>query len=151
MREMAGLRKIFAADMPAVYYELLFIGFSIMTGMSLSSSFLPLLANDLDPSGVLVGMVISSWFLSRIFMELPAGIISDRIGRRRLLVVGLGLSLVGPLLCSQATNIYVLILARGLWGMGTALYFMSNMALLMDLLPQSTRVRLWASSRASSS
>lgn len=139
MREMAGLRKIFAADMPAVYYELLFIGFSIMTGMSLSSSFLPILANDLDPSGVLVGMVVSAWFLSRIFMELPAGIISDRIGRRRLLVLGLGLSLVGPLLCSQATNIYVLILARGLWGMGTALYFMSNMALLMDILPQSTR------------
>jgi len=139
LREMARLRKIFAADMPAVYYELLFIGFSIMTGMSLSSSFLPILASDLDPSGVLVGMVVSAWFLSRIFMELPAGIISDRIGRRRLLVVGLGLSLAGPLLCSQATNIYILILARGLWGMGTALYFMSNMALLMDLLPQSTR------------
>jgi MFS family permease len=136
---MAGLRRIFAADMPTVYYELLFIGFSVMTGMSLSSSFLPILANDLDPSGVLVGMVVSSWFLSRIFMELPAGIISDRIGRRRLLVVGLGLSLAGPLLCSQATNIYILILARGLWGMGTALYFMSNMALLMDILPQSTR------------
>ena len=39
MREMAGLRRVFAADMPTVYYELLFIGFSIMTGMSLSSSF----------------------------------------------------------------------------------------------------------------
>jgi DHA1 family multidrug resistance protein-like MFS transporter len=125
--------------MPTVYYELLFIGFSIMTGMSLSSSFLSILANDLDPSGVLVGMVVSAWFLSRIFMELPAGIISDRIGRRRLLVVGLGLSLLGPLLCSQATNIYLLILARALWGMGTALYFMSNMALLMDILPPSTR------------
>jgi len=136
---MAGLRRIFAADMPAVYYELLFIGFSIMTGMSLSSSFLPILANDLDPSGVLVGMVVSAWFLSRIFMELPAGIISDRIGRRRLLVVGLGLSLAGPLLSSQATNIYILIIARALWGMGTALYFMSNMALLMDILPASTR------------
>lgn len=139
MRQTAGMRKVFAADMPTVYYELLFIGFSLMTGMSLSSSFLPIMADSLDPSGVLVGMVVSSWFLSRIFMELPAGIISDRIGRRRLLVVGLGLSLVGPLLSSQATNIYILILARGLWGMGTALYFMSNMALLMDILPQSTR------------
>ena len=131
--------KLFGSDVPSVYFKLLFIGFSIMMGMSLSSSFLPILANDLDPSGVLVGMVVSAWFLSRIFMELPAGIISDRIGRRRLLVVGLGLSLLGPLLCSQATNVYVLILARALWGMGTALYFMSNMALLMDILPPSTR------------
>jgi len=139
LRQTAGLNRIFAADMPTVYYELLFIGFSIMTGMSLSSSFLPIMANSLDPSGVLVGMVVSAWFLSRIFMELPAGVISDRIGRRRLLVVGLGLSLAGPLLSSQATNIYILIVARGLWGMGTALYFMSNMALLMDILPTSTR------------
>jgi DHA1 family multidrug resistance protein-like MFS transporter len=139
LRHTAALRRVFAADMPTVYYELLFIGFSIMGGMSLSSSFLPIMASNMDPSGVLVGMVVSAWFLARIFMELPAGIISDRIGRRRLLVVGLGLSLAGPLLCSQATNIYTLILARGLWGMGTALYFMSNMALLMDILPQSTR------------
>jgi MFS family permease len=135
------MNRIFAADLPTVYYELLFIGFSIMGGMSLSSSFLPILASNLDPSGVLVGMVVSAWFLSRIFMELPAGIISDRIGRHRLLVMGLGLSLVGPLLCSQASHIYILILGRAIWGMGTALYFMSNMALLMDLLPPSTRGR----------
>jgi len=136
-----GLKSIFAADLPPVYYELMFVGFSIMGGMSLSSSFLPIMANNLDPSGVLVGMVVSAWFLSRIFMELPAGIISDRIGRHRLLVVGLALSLVGPFLCSQASHIYVLILGRGIWGMGTALYFMSNMALLMDILPPSTRGR----------
>jgi len=139
--QTGALRRIFSPDLPRVYYELLFVGFSIMMGMSLSSSFLPLLANELDPSGVMVGMVVSAWFLSRIFMELPAGIISDRVGRRRLLVTGLGLSLVGPLLCSQATHVYILILGRAIWGMGTALYFMSNMALLMDILPQSTRGR----------
>jgi len=136
-----ALRRVFSPDLPGVYYELLFVGFSIMMGMSLSSSFLPLLANELDPSGVLVGLVVSAWFLSRIFIELPAGIISDRVGRRRLLVTGLGLSLVGPLLCSQASHVIVLILGRAIWGLGTALYFMSNMALLMDILPQSTRGR----------
>jgi DHA1 family multidrug resistance protein-like MFS transporter len=139
--QTGALRRIFSPDLPGVYYELVFVGFSIMAGMSLSSSFLSILANDLDPSGVLVGLVVSAWFLSRIFMELPAGIISDRVGRRRLLVTGLGLSLVGPLLCSQAGNVYVLIVGRAIWGMGTALYFMSNMALLMDILPQSTRGR----------
>ena len=71
MGEMAGLRRIFAADMPIVYYELLFIGFSIMMGMSLSSSFLPILANDLDPSGVLVG--IPGWTSTK-----PAAFIISR-------------------------------------------------------------------------
>jgi MFS family permease len=76
-----------------------------------------------------------------MFIELPAGIISDRLGRRRLLVTGLGLSLLGPVLCSQANHIYVLIFGRGVWGMGSALYFMSNMALLMDILPSTSRGR----------
>jgi DHA1 family multidrug resistance protein-like MFS transporter len=134
-----GTGSVFYSNLPSIYYKLLFIGFSIMTGMSLSSSFLSILADELDPSGVLVGLVVSAWFFSRIFLELPAGIISDRIGRRRLLVTGLGLSLLGPILCSQASHIYILILGRSVWGMGTALYFMSNMALLMDILPVDVR------------
>ncbi len=133
--------KLFDPDIPRVYFELLYIGFSIMTGMSLSSSFLPILANDLDPSGVLVGLVVSSWFISRIFIELPAGIISDRVGRRRLFVFGLALSFFGPIVCSQANHVYILIFGRAIWGMGTALYFMSNMALLMDILPSASRGR----------
>jgi MFS family permease len=129
------------SDIPDVYFELLFIGFNIMTGMSLSSSFLPIMANTLDPSGILVGLVVSSWFFSRIFIEIPAGIISDRVGRRRLLVFGLALSLFGPIICSQANHIYVLIFGRAIWGMGTALYFMSNLTLLMDILPSISRGR----------
>lgn len=139
MRQESNKRLGFYSSLPRVYYELLIIGTSILTGMSLSASFLSILADQLDPSGVLVGLVVSAWFLSRIFMELPAGIISDRVGRRKLLVIGLGLSLIGPLLCSQATHVYILIVGRALWGMGTALYFMSNMALLMDILPVEVR------------
>jgi DHA1 family multidrug resistance protein-like MFS transporter len=131
--------KLLGPDLPGIYYGLLFIGFNIMIGMSLASSFLPILADSLDQSGVLVGLVVSSWFISRIFIELPAGIISDRIGRSNVLFMGLGLSLIGPILCSQAVNIYVLIVGRAIWGMGTALYFMSNTALLMDILPVTTR------------
>lgn len=67
-----------------------------MTAMSLSASFLPILADKLDPKGVLVGLVVSVWYLSRMFIELPAGIISDKFGRRRLLLTGLSLSVLGP-------------------------------------------------------
>jgi MFS family permease len=141
-----GFRKLITdrlspTKMGAVYWELVFVGFAIMMGMSLPASFLPILAESLDPSGVLVGLVVSAWFLSRIFLELPAGIISDRIGRRRLLIFGIALSCLGPVLCSQADNIWLLIIGRGIWGMGTAFYFMNNTALLMDILPANTRGR----------
>ncbi len=133
--------RLSPTKMSAVYWELIIVGFAIMMGMSLPASFLPILADTLDPSGVLVGLVVSAWFLSRIFLELPAGIISDMIGRRRLLIFGIGLSCLGPILCSQADNIWLLIVGRGIWGMGTAFYFMNNTALLMDILPANARGR----------
>jgi MFS family permease len=133
--------RLSPVKMSAVYWELNIVGFSLMMGMSLPASFLSILADGLDPSGVLVGLVVSAWFLSRIFLELPAGIISDVIGRRRLLLFGIAMSCIGPILCSQADNIWLLIIGRGIWGLGTGFYFMNNMALLMDILPAETRGR----------
>lgn len=56
---------------PRVYFELLFIGFTIVLGMGLSQSVLPIYAKDLDPTGILAGLVVSAWFFSRLFMEIP--------------------------------------------------------------------------------
>ncbi|MEM2094780.1 MAG: MFS transporter, partial [Candidatus Bathyarchaeia archaeon] len=124
---------------PRLFFEMVGIGFTVIMGMSLGTSFLPILARELDPSGVLVGLVVSVWFLSRIFIELPAGIVSDRIGRRKLLIVGVGLSSLGSFLCARAGSIYVLILGRGLWGFGSSLYFMCNTVLIMDLIGSKER------------
>jgi MFS family permease len=117
------------------------MGLSIMLGMSLSGSFLPLLAENLDPSGILVGLVVSAWFVSRLFMEVPAGIISDRVGRRNLFIVGVGLSVLGSFLCAQARTIHILILGRGVWGFGAALFFMNSTALIIDLFESKARGR----------
>ncbi len=135
------LDRLVPKSLPVVYYYQTVIVFAIMMGMSLPSSFLPIMAQNLDPSGMLVGMVVSAWFLSRIFLDLPAGVLSDRFGRNRLLVFGIGLSLFGPILCAFATNIYILILGRAIWGVGSAFYFMNVYALLMDILPLSVRGR----------
>ncbi|KON27101.1 hypothetical protein AC480_04865 [miscellaneous Crenarchaeota group archaeon SMTZ1-55] len=134
MMVMKNLRRY-----PRVYYELLFIGFSIFLGMRLSGAFLPILAKDLDPSGALVGYVVSAWFLARVFIELPSGLISDRIGRRRLFMVGIALSAVGSLLCALASSIYFLIVGRALWGFGAALFFSNNTAILLDLFEPDQR------------
>jgi len=103
---------------PRIYFELMFAGFTLIMGMSLSSAFLPLFARELDPSEVLVGVVSSAWFVSRIFTELPSGILADWFGRRRLLVGGLALAAGGALLCSAAGAIHLLIAGRvsGDWG-----------------------------------
>lgn len=124
---------------PRLYFELIYVGFAVVMGMGLSTSFLPILASDIDPSGVFVGLVVSAFFVSRVFIEMPAGIISDRIGRRRLLIIGLAFYALGAFLCAQARVIYILILGRAIWGLGTAFFFMNTTTLMIDLFNSKAR------------
>lgn len=123
----------FLKSYPKVYFEMLASSLLLMINMSLVSAFLPIFAHELDPSGILVGLVSSMWFISRIFMEVPSGILADKIGRRLLLILGLALSAAGASLCSLANVIHVLIVGRALWGLGTGLFFMSSSALIFDI------------------
>jgi len=97
----------FLRSYPKVYFKILASSLLLMINMSLVSAFLPIFAHELDPSGILVGLVSSIWFLSRIFTEMPSGILADKIGRRLLLILGLALSAVGAFLCSLANVIHV--------------------------------------------
>lgn len=66
----------------------------------------------------LIGLAMGSYGLVQGIMQLPLGRLSDRIGRKTIITVG-SLFLAGGLgLAAVATNIYVLILARVLQGMG---------------------------------
>jgi len=124
---------------PRLYFELIYVGFAVVMGMGLSTSFLPILASDIDPSGVFVGLVVSAFFVSRVFIELPAGIISDRIGRRKLLTIGVGFYALGAFFCAQARVIHILILGRAIWGLGTAFFFMTTTTLMIDLFDSKAR------------
>ncbi|MEM2027921.1 MAG: MFS transporter, partial [Candidatus Bathyarchaeia archaeon] len=93
----------------------------------------PIFAYALDTSGVMVGLVSSVWFFVRVFLEIPSGVLSDIVGRRILLILGLAASTIGAALCSLANNIYILIAGRTLWGLGTGLFFMSSSAIIFDI------------------
>lgn len=114
-----------------------------ITSMSLPSAFLPLFAAELDQSGLLIGFVVSAWFLSRIFIELPSGLLVNQLGKRRLLTYGLATSAIGVFLCFIANHILLLIWGRALWGLGVALYFISSSAIIMSIFTSDDRGQAW--------
>jgi MFS family permease len=126
---------------PRTYFELLIAAFTLIMGMSLSAAFLPLFAYELDSSEVLIGFVSSAWFITRIFTELPSGILADHFGKRKLIIGGIALSAFGAFLCSIANSIYFLIVGRAVWGLGTGLFFMSSSATIFDLFKLGDRGR----------
>lgn len=126
---------------PRIYYLMMLMGFALIAGGGMGRAFLPLLSRELDPSGLWVGFAMSSYHFARTFLEIPSGWISDKMGRRLPVIIGLGLGALGALMCSLATSIGVLILGRSLWGIGAALYFTNNLAFVIDLVQPGVRGR----------
>lgn len=78
-----------------------------------------LYALNLDGSNkFLVGIMIGAYALTQLLLQVPFGILSDRIGRKITMYIGLFIFIIGSLVCGFAENIYILILGRFLQGSG---------------------------------
>lgn len=69
-------------------------------------------------SAALAGLAFGIYALLQSVLQIPLGWASDRWGRKPVLVGGLALFVAGSVGCALATDIYGLILARALQGMG---------------------------------
>ncbi|MGI9383515.1 MAG: MFS transporter [Methyloligellaceae bacterium] len=72
---------------------------------------------------------------------LVGGALGDRIGRRRIFVVGIGLFAVASALCGLAPTAGTLIAARGLQGLGAALLVPQSLAIIAASFPEEVRGR----------
>jgi len=91
---------------------------------------LPEIGRSLDFSPQTLQAVISAYSVATAGFLLLGGRASDLLGRRRVLVSGLGLYASGSLVGGLAPSPEVLLVARGVQGLGGALVFPSTLALI---------------------
>ncbi len=103
--------------------------------------FAPFVRTEFTASLQLVGFAVSGYFLLRMFTEFPIGVLSDRMGPRMPLIAGRILAVIGAYLCYRTTNIWMLIFARMIWGMGDASFFCIGMSYVSRLFPAEKRGR----------
>jgi MFS family permease len=84
-----------------------------------------------DSTGLLVGLAIGIYGLAQTVFQVPFGHLSDRIGRKRTIILGLVLFAAGGLVAASAKAIEILILGRLLQGAGAVTSAVSS--LLADL------------------
>ena len=121
------------------YYILCALAFLVMLNEQSSSPVLPLYASQLGASEVVVGIVISSSFVSRTLLEIPVGYISDRVGYRAPLITGFVSSTLAAGLSMLAADASHLIIGRILWGVGMALFFNTSMILVVNMFESKSR------------
>jgi EmrB/QacA subfamily drug resistance transporter len=102
---------------------------------------LPSIAEDLDASLADLQWVLDAYLVTLSALVLLGGSLGDRFGRRRVFLFGLAGFTGASALCAAAPNVEVLILARGLQGVGAALLVPGSLAILSAVFHPDDRAR----------
>jgi len=112
-------------------------------GLFLVLPLIAIYANELEGSTpLLVGIVIGGYALTQAIFQIPFGILSDKFGRKNLIIIGLLLFLMGSVVSYIASDIYTLIIGRLLQGAGAIGSVIS--ATITDLVAEEKRAKAMA-------
>jgi DHA1 family multidrug resistance protein-like MFS transporter len=100
---------------------------------------LPLFARDLGAGPSMIGLVVGASTLTGIFVKMPAGALSDILGRRPLLLAGALVFAFMPFTYLGCSSLGALIVLRALHGSATAVFGPVASAAVSDLAPLAQR------------
>jgi len=95
-----------------------------------------------DATPFLAGVVVGGYALTQAFFQVPFGLMSDKIGRKKTLFFGLVIFIIGSIICAMSESIYTLILGRFLQGAGAIGSVVS--AMIADLVKEEQRAKAMA-------
>ena len=93
-------------------------------------------------SEALIGLAIGIYGLAQAVFQIPFGLLSDRVGRKPLIVGGLAIFVIGSIIAALSDSIWGIILGRALQGSGAIAA--AVMALLSDLTREQNRTKAMA-------
>src|SRR3569623_363662 len=119
-----------------------------MLGLFMILPVFALYAQHLEGSTpALMGLALGIYWRLLAILGIPFGMISDKVGRKPVIVVGLIIFAIGSIVAAEATTIWGVIFGRGLRGGGAIAAVV--MALAADLTREEHRVKAMATIGAS--
>src|ERR1700744_2729654 len=91
---------------------------------------LPSIAESMKANFAGIEWVVTAYTLSFASLLLPAGALADRFGRKRVLMIGLGIFTAASFFCGAAPNLATLITARAFQGIGAGMQVRAALAAL---------------------
>ncbi len=105
-------------------------------GISIANVALPTLAQAFGASFQQVQWIVLAYLLAITTLIVSVGRLGDLVGRRRLLLAGLGLFTLASALCGAAPTLGLLLAARALQGLGAAVMMALTVAFVGDTVPK---------------
>ncbi|WP_295150212.1 MFS transporter [Saccharopolyspora sp.] len=135
--------------LPAEIWVLLCGSFIVAVGMGIVSPALPAFATSFDVGVTAASFIVSAFALMRLAFAPVSGRLVALFGERRIYVLGISIVGVSSAACAFAGSYWQLLLFRALGGIGSTMFTVSAVALLVRLAPPHLRGRasgLWATS-----
>lgn len=89
-----------------------------------------------------LGLAIGAYGLTQALLQIPMGILSDKYGRKPVILAGLVVFLIGSVVAALATSIYGVVIGRAIQGMGAIAS--AILALAADLSREEQRPKVMA-------
>src|SRR3954454_24363146 len=134
-------------DLPSEVRALTGVAFMVALGFGLVAPALPLFAAQFGVGKAAAGAVVSVFALMRLLMAPFVGRLVNALGERVLLAVGIGVVAVSSALAGLSQSYWQLLVLRGAGGVGSIMFSVSAVSLLVRVTPNHLRGRaqgVWA-------
>lgn len=93
---------------------------------------LPIIVDELGLSGFEAGMLMSGFFMAYASMQVPAGLLSDRFNRRKIVFICIFLSSLSALFTGVAVNYSFLFFSRMFFGFAASIFYSPMISMISD-------------------
>jgi len=100
---------------------------------------LPTIANELTVNAILLSWITTSFFLTSAMFAVPLGRIADIYGMKKIFVYGIVILTISSFLASISPSAEFLIITRVIQGIGSAMIFVTGLAIIMSVFPPHER------------
>ncbi len=107
--------------------------FCIFLAMLSLIPLLPVVSDELHISRSSLGWVAGVFMICMAFLQIPFGLLSDRFGRKWMIVVGIFVFGVGVAILSESYSFISLLTARAISGAGAAMFFQTSFTMVGDM------------------
>jgi MFS transporter, DHA1 family, multidrug resistance protein len=128
-------------SLPREVWILATIAFFVALGFGIVIPAIPIFASSFEVSALAASSVVSAFALMRFISSPFAGWLTDRLGERLVLASGLMIVAVSSALAGLSQSFVQLLVLRGIGGIGSSMFTVSAMALLLRVVDAPRRGR----------
>ena len=116
--------------------------FVIALGFGLVAPVLPQFALSFDVGVTASSVIVSAFAFTRLVFAPAGGVLLEKLGERPVYIAGLLIVALSTAACAFAQSYWQLLVFRGLGGIGSTMFTISAMALIIRLAPPEVRGRV---------